>query len=148
MGEDGEIWCRGETVMLGYYKDPEATRQAITDDGWLRTGDIGRFDAQSYLSITGRLKDMFKTGGTNAYPVEIEQHLALHPAIAQSVVVGVPDQRLDEVWSRKLAAVFLRRRCGRTHTEGDLNEKIVFNTKTYGLYRHCIGAYRKYHGEG
>ena len=97
VGEDGEIWCRGETVMLGYYKDPEATRQAITDDGWLRTGDIGRFDAQSYLSITGRLKDMFKTGGTNAYPVEIEQHLALHPAIAQSVVVGVPDQRLDEV---------------------------------------------------
>ena len=95
--EDGEIWCRGETVMLGYYKDPEATRQAITPEGWLRTGDIGRFDAGGFLSITGRLKDMFKTGGTNAYPVEIEQHLARHGAIAQSVVVGVPDERLDEV---------------------------------------------------
>ncbi len=95
--EDGEIWCRGETVMLGYYKDPEATRQAITSEGWLRTGDIGRFDADGFLSITGRLKDMFKTGGTNAYPVEIEQHLARHGAIAQSVVVGVPDERLDEV---------------------------------------------------
>jgi len=97
VGEDGEIWCRGETVMLGYYKDSEATRQAITPDGWLRTGDIGRFDERGYLSITGRLKDMFKTGGTNAYPAEIEQHLARHPAIAQSVVVGVPDPRLDEV---------------------------------------------------
>ena len=95
--EDGEIWCRGETVMLGYYKDPQATHQAITPEGWLRTGDIGRFDAGGFLSITGRLKDMFKTGGTNAYPVEIEQHLARHGAIAQSVVVGVPDERLDEV---------------------------------------------------
>jgi len=97
VGEDGEIWCRGETVMLGYYKNDEATMQAITPEGWLRTGDIGRFDDQGYLSITGRLKDMFKTGGTNAYPVEIEQHLARHPSIAQSVVVGVPDQRLGEV---------------------------------------------------
>ena len=96
-GEDGEIWCRGETVMLGYYKNAEATMQTITPEGWLRTGDIGRFDDQGYLSITGRLKDMFKTGGTNAYPVEIEQHLARHPSIAQSVVVGVPDQRLGEV---------------------------------------------------
>ena len=95
--EDGEIWCRGETVMLGYYRNPEATKETITAEGWLRTGDIGRFDDKGYLSITGRLKDMFKTGGTNAYPVEIEQHLARHGAIAQSVVVGVPDERLDEV---------------------------------------------------
>ena len=96
-GEDGEIWCRGETVMLGYYKNEEATRQAITPDGWLRTGDIGRFDADGNLSITGRIKEMFKIGGTNAYPAEIEQHLAKLPQVQQSVVVGAPDARLGEV---------------------------------------------------
>lgn len=96
-GEDGEIVCRGETVMLGYYKNPEATRETISEDGWLRTGDIGRFDADGNLSITGRVKEMFKCGGTNAYPAEIEQHLAKLPQIKMSVVVGVPDQRLGEV---------------------------------------------------
>ena len=96
-GEEGEIWCRGETVMLGYYKNPDATRDAITADGWLRTGDVGRFDSRGYLSLTGRIKEMFKVGGTNAYPAEIEQHLATHPAIGMSVVVGAPDARLVEV---------------------------------------------------
>ena len=67
-GQDGEIWCRGDTVMRGYYDNPEATREAITPAGWLRTGDIGRFDEAGYLSITGRRKEMFKIGGTNAYP--------------------------------------------------------------------------------
>ncbi len=96
-GADGEIWCRGETVMLGYYKNEEATRQTITPDGWLRTGDIGRFDADGALSITGRIKEMFKIGGTNAYPAEIEQHIARLPQVQQSVVVGAPDVRLGEV---------------------------------------------------
>ena len=96
-GKDGEIWCRGSTVMKGYYKKPEATKETITEDGWLRTGDIGRFDAQGYLSITGRRSDMFKTGGTNAYPAEIEQHLAKHPDVLMSAVVGAPDYRLGEV---------------------------------------------------
>ncbi len=93
----GEIWCRGETVMLGYYKNPEATRATITTDGWLKTGDLGRFDAEGFLSVTGRLKDMYKTGGTNVYPAEVEQCLVQHPAIAIVAIVGVPDARLDEV---------------------------------------------------
>lgn len=93
----GEIWCRGETVMLGYYKNPEATRATITTDGWLKTGDLGRFDAEGFLSVTGRLKDMYKTGGTNVYPAEVEQFLVQHPAIAIVAIVGVPDARLDEV---------------------------------------------------
>jgi fatty-acyl-CoA synthase len=96
-GQDGEIWCRGETVMVGYYKNSEATRETITPDGWLRTGDIGHFERGEYLALTGRAKEMFKVGGTNAYPVEIEQHLAKHPGIRMSVVVGVPDARLGEV---------------------------------------------------
>ena len=96
-GSVGEIWCRGETVMLGYYKNPEATRATITDDGWLKTGDLGRFDTECFLSVTGRLKDMYKTGGTNVYPAEVEQFLVQHPAIAIVAIVGVPDARLDEV---------------------------------------------------
>jgi len=96
-GEVGEIWCRGETVMLGYYKNPEATLATITPDGWLKTGDLGRFDSEGFLSVTGRLKEMYKTGGTNVYPAEIEQLLIQHPAIALVAIVGVPDLRLDEV---------------------------------------------------
>ena len=96
-GSVGEIWCRGETVMLGYYKNPEATRATITEDGWLKTGDLGRFDTEGFLSVTGRLKDMYKTGGTNVYPAEVEQLLVQHPAIAIIAIVGVPDTRLDEV---------------------------------------------------
>lgn len=96
-GEIGEIWCRGETVMLGYYKNPEATQATITPDGWLKTGDLGRFDSEGFLSVTGRLKEMYKTGGTNVYPAEVEQLLIQHPAIALVAIVGVPDLRLDEV---------------------------------------------------
>jgi fatty-acyl-CoA synthase len=96
-GEIGEIWCRGETVMLGYYKNPEATQATITTEGWLKTGDLGRFDSEGFLSVTGRLKEMYKTGGTNVYPAEIEQFLIQHPAIALVAIVGVPDLRLDEV---------------------------------------------------
>jgi fatty-acyl-CoA synthase len=96
-GEVGEIWCRGETVMLGYYKNPEATQATITPEGWLKTGDLGRFDSEGFLSVTGRLKEMYKTGGTNVYPAEIEQLLIQHPAIALVAIVGVPDLRLDEV---------------------------------------------------
>ena len=94
---DGEIWCRGDTVMRGYYDNPEATRETITPAGWLRTGDIGRFDEAGYLSITGRRKEMFKIGGTNAYPAEIEQHIAKLDGVAMSAVVAVPDERLGEV---------------------------------------------------
>ena len=96
-GKDGEVWCRGETVMMGYYKDPDATRQAITEDGWLRSGDIGNLDEQGYLTITGRLKEMLKVGGTNTSPIEIEQHLAGHPEIKSSAVVGAPDERMGQV---------------------------------------------------
>ena len=96
-GQDGEIWCRGDTVMLGYYLNPEATRETITSAGWLRTGDIGRFDEAGYLSITGRRKEMFKIGGTNAYPAEIEQHIAKLDGVSMSAVVAAPDERLGEV---------------------------------------------------
>jgi acyl-CoA synthetase (AMP-forming)/AMP-acid ligase II len=93
----GEILLRGPNVMLGYLDDEAATAEAIDADGWLHTGDIGRLDDRGYLTITDRLKDMYICGGFNVYPAEVEQALARHPAVAESAVIGVPDDRLGEV---------------------------------------------------
>jgi acyl-CoA synthetase (AMP-forming)/AMP-acid ligase II len=96
-GEPGEVVVRGETVMRCYLDDPDATAAAIDADGWLHTGDLGTIDADGYLRIVGRIKDMFIVGGFNAYPAEIENLLLRHPRIAQVAVIGVPDERLGEV---------------------------------------------------
>ncbi|WP_053708452.1 FadD3 family acyl-CoA ligase [Streptomyces sp. NRRL B-3648] len=96
-GSPGEVLVRGFNVMRGYYDDPGATSEAITPDGWLRTGDVGVLDAAGNLRITDRLKDMFIVGGFNAYPAEIEQLLLTHPDVTDAAVVGVPDPRLGEV---------------------------------------------------
>ncbi|MES3012943.1 MAG: AMP-binding protein [Pseudomonadota bacterium] len=96
-GQIGEVWVRGHLVMMGYYKKPDATADVLSADGWFRTGDLGSFDERGYLKITGRLKDMFIVGGSNAYPAEIERVLQTHPSIKQAVVVGRPDRRLGEV---------------------------------------------------
>jgi acyl-CoA synthetase (AMP-forming)/AMP-acid ligase II len=97
LGEPGEVLVRGETVMRGYLDDLDATKAAIDGEGFLHTGDLGTFDADGYLRIVGRIKDMFIIGGFNAYPAEIENLLLRHPRIAQTAVIGVPDARLGEV---------------------------------------------------
>jgi acyl-CoA synthetase (AMP-forming)/AMP-acid ligase II len=97
IGEADEVLLRGPNVMLGYLDDPVATAEAIDPDGWLHTGDVGRLDADGYLTITDRLKDMYICGGFNVYPAEVEQALARLDGVAESAVVGVPDQRLGEV---------------------------------------------------
>ena len=96
-GEPGEVVVRGYNVMAGYLDDPDQTAEAVDADGWLHTGDIGVMDADGYLDITDRLKDMFINGGFNVYPAEVEGQLLAHPDIAQVAVVGVPDERLGEV---------------------------------------------------
>jgi acyl-CoA synthetase (AMP-forming)/AMP-acid ligase II len=96
-GQPGAVEVRGYNVMLGYLDDAEGTAEAMTPDGWLRTGDIGVLDARGYLKITDRVKDMFIVGGFNAYPAEIEQALARHAAVLDVAVIGVPDARLGEV---------------------------------------------------
>ncbi len=93
----GEILVRGPNVMLGYLDDQRATAEAIDAEGWLHTGDIGKLDAAGNLTITDRLKDMYICGGFNVYPAEVEQALARLPGVAESAVIGVPDQRLGEV---------------------------------------------------
>ncbi|WP_246052719.1 FadD3 family acyl-CoA ligase [Actinocorallia herbida] len=97
IADDGEVLIRGYTVMAGYLDDPAATAEAIDPDGWLHTGDLGSLDPDGRLKIIGRKKDMFISGGFNAYPAEIEGFLMEHPAIAQAAVVAVPDERLGQV---------------------------------------------------
>ena len=96
-GEAGEIWCRGFNVMRGYLDDPQETARAITAEGWLKTGDVGVMDADGYIRITDRIKDMFIVGGFNCYPAEIENSLCSMPGVARAAVIGVPDERMGEV---------------------------------------------------
>lgn len=96
-GEIGEICVRGKHVMQGYWLQPEATKSAIDELGWLHTGDLGMLDADGNLHITGRLKDMFICGGFNCYPAEIEAIIETHPDVAHVAVIGVPDERMGEV---------------------------------------------------
>ena len=85
----GEIQMRSPALMLGYYKEPELTREAFTADGWLRTGDKGQIDAQGRLRITGRVKDLFKTSkGKYVAPAPIEDKLVMHEAVEACVVTG------------------------------------------------------------
>ncbi|MDE2439536.1 MAG: AMP-binding protein [Betaproteobacteria bacterium] len=96
-GEIGEICFRGPQIMLGYYGREDATKEAITPDGWLRSGDLGTLDERGYLAINGRLKDMIIRGGSNIYPREIEDALFALPSVAQAAVIGVPDDKWGEV---------------------------------------------------
>jgi fatty-acyl-CoA synthase len=96
-GASGEIQVRGWNVMRGYYKNPEATAKVFTPDGWLRTGDIGVLTADGRLRMVGRTKDVFRVGGENVAPAEVEEVLLAHPAVATAQVVGVPDARMGEV---------------------------------------------------
>ncbi|MCR2813320.1 AMP-binding protein [Microbacterium sp. zg.Y1084] len=97
VGTDGEILLRGDNVMLGYFEDEESTNAAIDPQGWFRTGDVGRFDEHGCLKITDRLKDMFIVGGFNVYPAEVENVLRKHPAVNESAVVGIDDDRMGTV---------------------------------------------------
>jgi fatty-acyl-CoA synthase len=96
IGEVGEICFRGHHVMRGYHGDPEATKKAIDANGWLHSGDLGSMDADGYLRITGRLKEMIIRGGENIYPREIEELVFTHPKVAQVAVFGVPDEYYGE----------------------------------------------------
>jgi HIP---CoA ligase len=93
----GELWVRGYTVMQGYWDDPGKTAEAITPEGWLRTGDFAVMDDRGYVRIVDRKKDMVIVGGFNVYPAEVERILGAHPNVAEIAVVGMPDDRMGEV---------------------------------------------------
>jgi acyl-CoA synthetase (AMP-forming)/AMP-acid ligase II len=113
-GETGEICVRGDLVMKGYYKAPDKTAETIVD-GWLHTGDVGHIDAEGYLHITDRKKDMIISGGFNVYPSEVEQVLWSHPAVQDCAVIGVPDEK----WGEAVKAV-VELNAGQTATADEL----------------------------
>ena len=95
-GTEGELCTRGYSVMLGYWREPDKTAEAVDDERWMHTGDLATMDVDGYVNITGRLKDMVIRGGENISPREIEEFLHTHPDIEDVQVVGVPDTRVGE----------------------------------------------------
>lgn len=132
-GDVGEVVLRGPNVMLGYWNRPEDTAKAI-HDGWLHTGDIGRLDADGFLSVEDRLTDLIIVGGRNVYPAEVENVLYGHPAVAEAAVYGVPDAFLgEEVWAdvvvkpgADVAAEALEALCRRTLAPYKVPSAIAF----------------------
>jgi len=94
--EKGEIWIKGPQVIKGYYKNEEGTKATITDDGWLKTGDIGYYTEDKYFYVVDRLKELIKVKGIQVSPSEIEATLRTHPSIADVAVVGIPHPELGE----------------------------------------------------
>ena len=101
IGQPGELWFRTPQLMEGYHNKPDATKEAITSDGWFRTGDIGRVDDGGFVFVEDRLKDMIISGGENIYSVEVERTLTDHPAVLDAAVFGIPDEK----WGESVKAV-------------------------------------------
>ena len=104
-GQTGELVIRGPNVMVGYYKNPEATAASFTPDGWLRTGDLGHRDGDGFFFVTGRLKELIIKGGENIAPREVDEALLRHPAVLEAAVVGIPDRHYGQ---EIMACVVLR----------------------------------------
>ena len=126
VNEQGELCSRGYHVMKGYYKMPEATAQAIDEDGWLHTGDLATMDEKGYCKITGRIKDMIIRGGENIYPREIEEFLYTNPKVKDVQVVGVPSEKYGEE-----VAAYVQLKPGEESSEEEIKEfckdKIAFH---------------------
>jgi acyl-CoA synthetase (AMP-forming)/AMP-acid ligase II len=120
-GQEGEVWARGPFTPICYLSGPELDRRYRTADGWVKTGDLGVMDADGYLRIVGRLKDVVIRGGYNISPVEIEEHISAHPAVAMAACVGTPDERLGE----RIVAVLVLRAGGAAPTVASLGEFLL-----------------------
>ena len=116
-GEIGEICFRGYHIMHGYYGDAEATTRAIDNNGWLASGDLGTMDADGYIKITGRLKEMIIRGGENIYPREIEDFIFTHPKVAEIAVFGIP----DEFYGEEIMA-WIELHAGETASEAEIRD--------------------------
>lgn len=126
-GEHGELWFRTPQLMAGFLNKPEATAEAITEDGWFRTGDMGKVDADGFVFVQDRLKDMIISGGENIYSPEIERVLAEHPAVMEVAIIGVPDEK----WGETVKAV-VSLNPGTTATEDEL---IAFTRERLAHYK-------------
>jgi malonyl-CoA/methylmalonyl-CoA synthetase len=120
VGEPGGIQVRGPNVFIGYWRNPEKTREEFAAEGWFRTGDVGAYSADGYLSIVGRAKDLIITGGYNVYPKEIELAIDVLPGVLESAVVGIPHPDFGEA----VTAVVIRRVGGPVLTEREIVDQL------------------------
>lgn len=118
--QEGEICIRGPTIMKGYIGNPEATKNAIDTDGWLRTGDVGYYDHDGFFFVTDRLKELIKFKGLQVAPTEVEQMLMTHPDVLEAAVAGIPDAEAGEV-----PRAYVVRRPGSNVTEQELVDFIA-----------------------
>ncbi len=132
-GQDGEILVRGPGVMKGYYHQPEETGRVIDAEGWFHTGDVGRLDADGFLAITGRAKEMLIVGGENVFPREIEAVLETHEAVLQAAVIGVPDDLRGET-----PVAFVMPRKGAEVTESELRNFAKLSLAGFKVPRRVI----------
>jgi long-chain acyl-CoA synthetase len=132
-GEKGEISVRGTSLMKGYLHNPEATKEAFWNDGWLRTGDVGILDSRGFVHIVDRLKDLIITGGENVYPREIEEALYTRAEIEDCAVIGVPDRE----WGEKVVA-FLIPRKGQTIDRVDLKRFLEARLSSFKIPKEFI----------
>jgi fatty-acyl-CoA synthase len=130
-GTSGELCTRGYSVMLGYWNDDAATRTAIDPAGWMHTGDLGTMDAEGYVNIVGRIKDMIVRGGEKIYPRELEEFLHTHPAVAEAQVVGVPSAKYGEE-----VMAWVRPKTGTTVTPAELTAFCTGRIATYKIPRY------------
>jgi acyl-CoA synthetase (AMP-forming)/AMP-acid ligase II len=132
-GEVGELWLRGQSLVRGYWRDPEATAAAFTPDGWFRTGDLATVRDGDRISIVDRIKDMVVRGGENVYCVEVEAALHDHPDVADAAVLGVPHPLLGE----EVAAVVLLRP-GATATAEELRAHVGASLAAFKVPAHVV----------
>jgi fatty-acyl-CoA synthase len=131
--EPGELWTRGHGVMRGYYNKPAETADALTADGWLRTGDLASRTTDGYYRIVGRIKDLIIRGGENVYPREIEEFLFRLPQVADAQVVGLPDERYGEAIS-----AWIRLKPGAALTEDQVKHFCCGQIAHYKVPRYVV----------
>jgi long-chain acyl-CoA synthetase len=115
-GEVGELWTRSDQNMLGYWQKADETDAVLSDEGWFHTGDAGWLDAEGYLFLHDRIKDMIVSGGENIYPAEVENILFAHPDVADVAVIGVPDDK----WGETVKAIVVRSADGTSNRAPEL----------------------------
>jgi fatty-acyl-CoA synthase len=130
-GEPGELCTRGYSVMLGYWNNPEATKNSIDAAGWMHTGDLATMDADGYVKIVGRIKDMIIRGGENVYPREIEEFLHTHPGVSEAQVIGVPSEKYGEE-----VMAWVKAKPGATLTEKELVAFCTGKISTFKIPRY------------
>jgi long-chain acyl-CoA synthetase len=133
-GSVGEIFVKGDNVMKGYYRKPDETAAAFSKDGWLRTGDMGRFDSEGYLSIVDRKKDLIIVKGLNVYPQEIESVISSHPSVKEVAVVGKMDRETGEEQIRAFVTI----QEGHTFDKAALHALCREHLATYKIPRDII----------